>query len=70
MTEHAITQPIPHRVDYEPDVPYFVLESHLTDNEMSSRTFPKIKPQKYDPEALAKSLAKSKKDSLKKTSEE
>ena len=27
---------------------------------MSTRTFPGIKPQKYDPEAMAKALAKAK----------
>jgi len=45
---------------------YMVLESHLADsNEMSTRTFPKLKPQKYDPEALARSLAKAKAEGVK-----
>ena len=64
MKEHAMVKPITHRVDYEPDIPFYVvLESHLADayesNEMSTRTFPGIKPQKYDPEAMARALEKA-----------
>ena len=40
------------------------------DNEMSTRTFPEIKPQKYDPEAMAKALAKAKAEGKKAASPE
>lgn len=68
MQSHAQVKPEPKRIDYQPDMPYYlVLESHLADsNGMSTRTFPKLKPQKYDPEALARSLAKAKAEGAKK----
>ena len=59
--EHATVRPTSKRVDYEPDIPFYVLlESHLAENAMSTRSFPTLKPQKYDPQAMATALEKAK----------
>ena len=44
LKQHAMVQPIHERVDYEPDVPAYYYKILDVDNEMSTRTFPQIKP--------------------------
>ena len=56
-----MVKPIEHRVDYEPDIPYYLVLA--SNNEMSTRQFPGITPLKYDPEAMAKSLEKARAES-------